>query len=115
MPSFADVAAFAEAHPLATAIRMADVASRIPFEVVPIHQCQEDWPREGDGSLLIADDVDGRGYGPLRKVVYEDLKSEKPLRPTEPLLDCPGRGTEPSYAHRGNVVCSSDESRRLIE
>jgi hypothetical protein len=44
-----------------------------------------------------------------------DLSRQKPSQPTEPLEDCPGSCTEPDQAHRENVVCCGDESRRFIE
>jgi len=74
------------------------------------HQCQADWP----GVYELRVQHDSRSYGKF-EFNEVDLNAEKPNRPTEPLLDCPGSCTEPEYAHRGNVVCSTDESRRLIE
>ncbi len=86
------------------------IATEVPGRVFPllrpVSQCQADWPWPYE---LEPSPESGFDY------VVKDLEDKKPARLNEPLQDCPGSCTEPAYAHRGNVVCSSDESRRLIE
>ena len=93
------------------------------FGSTPVSQCQADWPgieevKAADRACLSAYEsvakFEEMDTWPYCKLNY-DLLDKKPNRPNEPLPDCPGSCTEPEYAHRENVVCSSDESRRLIE
>ena len=91
------------------------VACMSVFGSTPVSQCQADWDATGRPWLRggLSDQERVRLFSNAKPLL--DLLDKKPNRPTEPLNHSPGSCTEGDNAHRGNVVCSSDESRQRIE